>query len=87
MNSERLNIAYIGGGSCNFGWKLIPELANTDLCAMVKLYDTDKTCALANEVIGNNIHDRGNTRGDIVYLAVTQISLSSPLSRAPSTSR
>ena len=69
MNSERLNIAYIGGGSCNFGWKLIPELANTDLCAMVKLYDTDKTCALANEVIGNNIHDRGNTRGDIVYLA------------------
>lgn len=69
MNSDRLNIAYIGGGSCNFGWKLIPELANTDICAMVKLYDTDKTCALANEVIGNNIHDRGNTRGDIVYLA------------------
>lgn len=69
MNSDRLNIAYIGGGSCNFGWKLIPELADIELCAMVKLYDIDKTCALANEVIGNNIHDRGNTKGDIVYLA------------------
>ncbi len=69
MNGDRLNIAYIGGGSCNFGWKLIPELADIELCAMVKLYDIDKTCALANEVIGNNIHDRGNTKGDIVYLA------------------
>ena len=69
MNGDRLNIAYIGGGSCNFGWKLIPELADEDLCAMVRLYDTDKTCTLANEVIGNNIHDRGNTKGDIVYLA------------------
>ncbi|MBQ5333450.1 MAG: alpha-glucosidase/alpha-galactosidase [Oscillospiraceae bacterium] len=69
MNGDRLNIAYIGGGSCNFGWRLIPELADIELCAMVKLYDTDKTCSLANEVIGNNIHDRANTKGDIVYLA------------------
>ncbi len=70
MNSDnRINIAYIGGGSCNYGWKLIPELADEDICAMVKLYDTDKTCALANEVIGNNIHDKGGTRGDVVYLA------------------
>lgn len=70
MNSDnRINIAYIGGGSCNFGWRLIPELADEDICAMVKLYDADKTCALANEVIGNNIHDRGGSRGDVVYLA------------------
>ncbi len=70
MNTDkRINIAYIGGGSCNFGWKLIPELADEDICAMVRLYDTDKTCSLANEVIGNNIHDKGNTRGDVVYLA------------------
>ncbi|MGN1089235.1 MAG: alpha-glucosidase/alpha-galactosidase, partial [Huintestinicola sp.] len=68
-NTNRMNIAYIGGGSSNFGWKLIPELAEEDICAMVKLYDTDKTCALANEVIGNNIHDKGGTRGDVVYLA------------------
>ncbi|MCM1523779.1 MAG: alpha-glucosidase/alpha-galactosidase [Ruminococcus sp.] len=69
MNGERLNIAYIGGGSCNFGWKLIPALADEDLCAMIKLYDTDKTCTLANEVIGNSIHDKGSSRGDIIYLA------------------
>ncbi len=68
-NDNRLNIAYIGGGSVNFGWKLIPALADESLCAMVKLYDTDKTCALANEVIGNNIHDKGGKKGDIVYLA------------------
>lgn len=66
---ERLNIAYIGGGSCNFGWRLIPELASEDICAMVRLYDADKTCALANEVIGNGIHDRGGSKGDVVYLA------------------
>lgn len=69
MNNDRANIAYIGGGSCNLGWKIIPELADEDICAMVKLYDIDKTCALANEVIGNNIHDRGGTKGDVVYLA------------------
>jgi len=69
MNSERLNIAYIGGGSDGFGRRLIPELAGENLCAMVRLYDTDKSRALANEVIGNGIHDRGGVRGDIVYLA------------------
>lgn len=67
-NDNRLNIAYIGGGSCNFGWHLIPELADEDICAIVKLYDIDKNSALANEVIGNNIHDKGNTKGDVVYL-------------------
>ena len=69
MNSERLNIAYIGGGSDNFGWKLIPELSGEDICAMVRLYDTDKSRALANEVIGNGIHDHGGVKGDVVYLA------------------
>lgn len=68
-DENRLNIAYIGGGSNGWGWRFIPELAEENICAIVKLYDTDKTCALANEVIGNNIHDKGNTRGDSVYLA------------------
>ncbi|MGN1134792.1 MAG: alpha-glucosidase/alpha-galactosidase [Oscillospiraceae bacterium] len=70
MNSDnRVNIAYIGGGSCNYGWRLLPELADEDLTAMVKLYDTEKNSALANEVIGNNIRDKGGCRGDIIYLA------------------
>lgn len=67
--AQRINIAYIGGGSRGWGWRLMPALADEALCAMVKLYDTDKDCALANEVIGNNIHDNGKNRGDIVYLA------------------
>ncbi|MGN0665257.1 MAG: alpha-glucosidase/alpha-galactosidase [Huintestinicola sp.] len=68
-SNNRVNIAYIGGGSCNFGWKLIPELANEDITAMVRLYDTDKNSALANEVIGNNIREKTKCRGDVIYLA------------------
>lgn len=69
QNEERITIAYIGGGSRGWGWRFMPALADESLCAMVKLYDADKDCALTNEVIGNNIHDNGKCRGDIVYLA------------------
>lgn len=69
QNEDRITIAYIGGGSRGWGWRFMPALADEPLCAMVKLYDIDKDCALTNEVIGNNIHDNGKSRGDIVYLA------------------
>lgn len=68
-NDNRMNIAYIGGGSCHLGWRLLPELADEDITAMVKLYDTEKSAALANEVIGNRIRESRPTRGDIIYLA------------------
>ncbi len=70
MNSKRVNIAYIGGGSVNFGWKLLSDLANEEICATVYLYDTDKQLSLANEVIGNKFRENPDTRSDIIYLAV-----------------
>ena len=48
---KRTTIAYIGGGSFNFGWKLFSELAAEEIYATVQLYDTDKQLSLSNEVI------------------------------------
>ncbi len=70
VKDNRTVIAYVGGGSFNFGWKLISELANEELCAQVNLYDTDKQKALANEVIGNKMRENPDCKSDIIYLAV-----------------
>ena len=48
---KRTVIAYIGGGSVNYGWKLFSELAAEEICATVQLYDVDKQLSLANETI------------------------------------
>lgn len=69
-NDDRAVIAYIGGGSFNFGWKLFSELANEELYAQVNLYDADKQKSLANEVIGNKIRENPNCKSDIIYLSV-----------------
>lgn len=69
-NNKRVNIAYIGGGSVNFGWKLISDFAGEEICATVNLYDIDKQLSLANEVIGNKLRESSSCRSDIIYLAV-----------------
>lgn len=68
-NNKRINIAYIGGGSYNFGWKLFSELAAEEICATVNLYDKDKQLSLTNEVIGNNLRESPRCKSDIVFLA------------------
>jgi alpha-galactosidase len=69
-DAKNLNIAYIGGGSMNFGWKLIGELAGEEqLGGTVRLYDTDKQAALANEVIGNKLRENPAAKGGFIYLA------------------
>ncbi len=67
--NSRITIAYIGGGSINFGWKFFSELAAEDLCATVNLYDSDKQLSLANEVIGNKMRENPDCRADIIFLA------------------
>ncbi len=53
---EDLNIAYIGGGSRGWAWKLMRDLAmEKSLCGEVRLYDIDKQAAMNNAKIGNNI--------------------------------
>lgn len=67
---KRTNIAYIGGGSLNFGWKLFSELAAEEIYATVQLYDPDKQTSLSNEVIGNKLRENPDCKSDIIYLAV-----------------
>ncbi len=49
-----VKIAYIGGGSRGWAWKLMSDLAAcTDMCGSVYLYDIDYEAAKNNETIGN----------------------------------
>ena len=53
---ENLQIAYIGGGSMNWAWQLMRDLAlEPDLSGVVKLYDIDNESAIMNATIGNSI--------------------------------
>ena len=67
---KRTTIAYIGGGSVSYGWKLFSELAAEEIYATVQLYDIDKQLSLANEVIGNKLREHPDCKSDIIYLAV-----------------
>lgn len=50
---KKLKIAYIGGGSRGWAWKLMDDLSKADdLCGEVSLYDIDFAAAQANETIG-----------------------------------
>ena len=66
---KRTNIAYIGGGSFNFGWKLFAELAAEEIYATVQLYDPDKQLSLSNEAIGNKLRENPECKSDIIYIA------------------
>ena len=70
-DNKNITIAYIGGGSMNFGWKLIGELAGEEqLGGTVHLYDIDKQLSLANEVIGNKLRENPSNKSNLIYLAV-----------------
>ena len=56
--SENVKIAYIGGGSRGWAWKLMSDLATSEhLSGKVSLYDIDFEAAKSNEIIGNRIAD------------------------------
>lgn len=53
---KNLNICYIGGGSRNWAWVLMKDLAaEKDLAGTIKLYDIDAEAAQINEKIGNDV--------------------------------
>ncbi len=55
---ENLKIAYIGGGSRGWAWKLMSDLAVAgDICGEVDLYDIDYEAACHNETIGNKFNN------------------------------
>lgn len=70
-STKDINIAYIGGGSMNFGWKFIGEICQEEsLSGVVRLYDIDKKLSLANEVVGNNAKNLPDCKTQMIFLAV-----------------
>ena len=58
LGVENLKIAYIGGGSRGWAWKLMSDLAVAgDISGQVDLYDIDYEAACHNEIIGNKFNN------------------------------
>lgn len=69
-----INIAYIGGGSRNWAWILMTDLAMEEkLSGNVKLYDIDFQAAYDNEIIGNKLNARKDVKGKWNYKAVKSL--------------
>lgn len=68
---EEVKIAYIGGGSRGWAWKLMADLAlEPGLSGNVDLYDLDFEAAHDNEIIGNKLSSRSDAKGKWKYRAV-----------------
>lgn len=62
---EDIKIAYIGGGSRQWGWGFISDLALAeDISGSVYLYDIDNKASKNNEIIGNMA---GNAKGALSH--------------------
>jgi galacturan 1,4-alpha-galacturonidase len=65
---EDLNIAYIGGGSRNWAWSLMSDLAlEGQLSGVVRLYDIDYEAACENRDFGNKISLKAEAVGKWKY--------------------
>lgn len=73
MNEKRENItiAYIGGGSRNWAWTLMTDLAlEESMSGCIRLYDINREAAKINETIGNHLTARPEAVGEWNYRAV-----------------
>jgi alpha-galactosidase len=67
---RRVNIGYIGGGSMNWAWAVMGDLAlEPALSGEVRLYDINPQAAKANEAIGNGLNSHKDTRSQWRYRA------------------
>lgn len=65
---ENLHIAYIGGGSRGWAWKLMCDLAlEEQLSGTIRLFDLNEKAARDNAIIGNNLSNRDDVRGKWFY--------------------
>ena len=64
MNNQtdnQLKIGYIGGGSRNWAWVLMQDLAfEREISGCIELYDIKPEDAKTNEIIGNSLMERHN---------------------------
>ena len=68
MDPKHLRVAYIGGGSRGWAWKLMADLAQEPaLSGVMSLYDIDRQAAAYNEIIGNGISARPDAVGKWRY--------------------
>ncbi|MBN2536587.1 MAG: alpha-glucosidase/alpha-galactosidase [Spirochaetales bacterium] len=71
---DDITIAYIGGGSRDWAIQLMKDLAcEEQLSGTIKLYDIDREAAYENEIIGNRITERNDSKGKWLYKAVETI--------------
>jgi galacturan 1,4-alpha-galacturonidase len=71
---EGLTIAYIGGGSRGWAWKLMSDLAaESRVSGTVKLYDIEGPAAQANAIIGNGLASREDVVGKWHYEAAASL--------------
>lgn len=64
-----LQIAYIGGGSRGWAWTFMTDLSMDDsLSGTIRLYDIDEEAAKHNEIIGNHLSERPDTKGKWNYV-------------------
>ncbi len=70
FGAEDVKIAYIGGGSRGWAWKLMSDLAVAgDISGRVDLYDIDFKAAQYNEIIGNRFNDAEGAASKWTYKA------------------
>jgi alpha-galactosidase len=68
-NPEKLKFCYIGGGSRNWAWVFIKDLAfEKEIGGSIYLYDIDPEAARANEILGNKVMDAHN-KGRFKFVA------------------
>lgn len=68
---ENVTIAYIGGGSRNWAWTLMTDLAlEESMSGCIRLYDINREAAKINETIGNHLTARPEAIGEWNYRAV-----------------
>jgi alpha-galactosidase len=61
MKKEKIKICYIGGGSRNWAWVLMRDLAlEKEICGAIELYDIKYDDAKTNEIIGNKLMEKYN---------------------------
>ena len=69
-----IQIAYIGGGSRDWAWCFMRDLAlEEQMSGTIRLYDIDRDAALANEIIGNRISARPEAKGKWQYQTVDSL--------------
>lgn len=71
---RNIKIAYIGGGSRGWAWKLMADLAMEEsLSGTIALYDIDRDAAKRNEIIGNRLSAREEAVGKWNYITVESL--------------